>query len=271
MRCSKFFLMLVMVFFVSVQCRAQDTEYVYKDSSAMAPDTVPDAVVSESHKNESIQNYVAEDTLLKKNQLIMVNDSAESLKNTADLLYAKNLDSVLKELQKKQSARVVAPERTGPSWLERFFFSSVTKIFFWSLGILFIGFILYKLFFTEGIFQRQSKSSSIEVVKEEAENLSATTDYARLIAQSVINKNYRAATRYHYLQTLQKLAAKDSIQLAADKTNYQYLSDLSGKPYKEDFASLLHMYEYAWYGGFDISDAMFARIQHTFTTFNNQL
>jgi len=44
-----------------------------------------------------------------------------------------------------------------------------------------------------------------------------------------------------------------------------------GKPYKEEFDSLTHSYEYAWYGKFDISEAMFTAIEKGFKQFNTQL
>ena len=94
---------------------------------------------------------------------------------------------MLKAIKDDQQAQP-APVRSEPSWLERFFFSSVTKIFFWALAIFFVGFILYKLFFTEGIFQRRSTSSKVAVLPAEEEQLTSTTEYTKLIAQAVANK-----------------------------------------------------------------------------------
>lgn len=270
MRCSIFLLMLLTALFGVQHSAAQDTDYVYKDSSAIVDSG--QIVQMSNTKITIVKEGDSEDTLLKNKRLALVNDSAEALKKLPAFAYAKNLDSLLKDLQQKQEKQVVTQERTGPSWLERFFFSAITKIFFWSLGIFFIGFILYKLFFAQGIFQRQTAGSKVSIISEkEEENLSATTDYNKLIAQAVSNKNYRMATRYHYLQTLQKLAVKGAIQFTADKTNHQYITELFGKPYKDAFTVLTLNYEYAWYGGFQLNEMVFAKIQHNFTAFNNQL
>ncbi len=269
----KYFLIVALVFFCTLTCCAQDTaEYVYKDSMLIVADSVNKAVAVEEQKDSYIKKIVVPDTAQRRKQLGIVNDSAEFLKNDPAFAYAKNLDSLLKSLQdKQQKAPAESAERIGTSWLERFFSSTVTKIFFWSLAIIFIGFILYKLFFTEGIFQRKSTSSKVNVVQEEEEHLSSTTDYNKLIAQAVGNKNFRLAIRYYYLQALQKLAVNGAIQFTADKTNYQYVAELYGKPYYNNFAALTLNYEYAWYGGFEITDAIFFKIQNNFTAFNNQL
>ena len=57
----------------------------------------------------------------------------------------------------------------------------------------------------------------------------------------------------------------------ADKTNYQYVQELYGKSYKNDFAALTLNYEYIWYGEFEIEEAAFLRISNHFEKFQNQL
>ena len=198
MRCKFLFITFLGVFFCSFLLKAQnnDDDYVYKDS------TVSNENIVEKKSNDSgkiIKKNIT-DTSLQVNQYSLINDSAEALKNTTDFAYAKNLDSILK-LLKKEELSEEKPIRRKSSWLELFFFSPITKIFFWFIGCLFIGFILYRLFFTEGFFQRRTLQTNVTVLKEEEEHLSATTDYTKLIIQAVANKNYRLAVRYHYLQT----------------------------------------------------------------------
>ena len=267
MRCFRLFFILLPVFFCGLYCRAQDTGYVYKDPSLITADSV--AAVVEMKKNDRVQTDDADDTLLRNSRISIASDSAEAMKKAKAFGYAKNLDSLLKALQKNQASNV-ARQSNSPSWLENFFSSPATKVFFWSLAVIFIGFILYKLFFTEGIFQRPSPTGKVTVLPEE-ESLSAAMDYGKLIAQAVAANNYRLATRYNYLQTLQKLSSKGVIQFTGDKTNYQYITELNGKPYRDDFALLTRSYEYAWYGSFEINEVMFAAIQNSFNTFNDQL
>ena len=250
---------------------AQDSEYVYKDSTVLSADSIATrSLIIDTKKNNAVNEKDLSDTVLQNRSFETFKDSAEALKNNIAFKYAKNLDSILIALQKKQQTQA-QPVRTNLSWLEKFFFSSVTKIFFWVLACLFIGFIIYKLFIAEGFFKKQTVSSKVKVLPDEEEHLFALTDYGKLIIQAAADKNYPLAIRYHYLQTLQKLAAKRAIEFTPDKTNNEYIREMFGKPYKNEFASLTHSYEYAWYGKFDISEAMFTAIEKGFKQFNIQL
>ena len=263
---------ILLLSFCFLSSKAQDN-YVYQDSSLVKPDSIAINSIEEKGIGDDSEEKVSDvipDTTLTNNKLTLEGDSIGVLKNSKPFAYAKNLDSLLKELQKKQQVENnIKPE--PPSLLERIFSSRITSVIFWSLAVLFIVFILYRLFFTEGFFQRQYAKSNVIVLPEPEENLLVGADYTKLISQAVINKNYRLAIRYHYLESLQKLTRKGVIEFAADKTNYQYLRELAGKPYKNDFASLTLHYEYVWYGKFDVSETVFAAIQNKFKQFNTQV
>ncbi len=250
---------------------AQDSEYVYKDSTILSADSiVTKKLAIDTKKNNSANDNELFDTTLQNKQFAIFKDSAEGLKKEEALKYAKNLDSILIALQKQQKA-LQRSEKPSLSWLERFFFSFETKIFFYIFSCIFIGFIVYKLFIAEGIFQWQTTANKVTVLPDEEILQFALINYDKLLSLATENKNYSLAIRYHYLQTLQKLAAKNVIQFTPDKTNYEYLREMFDKPYKNEFASLTLQYEYVWYGKFDTSEAMFVTIQKKFKQFNNKL
>ena len=266
---SKFTLItFVLIFFCSLLLKAQSNndDDAYKDSTI----NIENIVENKSTDPSKLVKKNVIDTSVQIDQYSLINDSAESLKNISDFAYAKNLDSILKLLQKEEliDGKLM---RKKSSWLELFFFSTVTKIFFWLVGCLFIGFILQRLFFTEGFFQHRTLQTNVKVLKEEKEHLSATTDYLKLIHQSVSSENYRLAVRYHYLQTLQKLSAKGLILFSVDKTNHQYITELSDKFYKNEFLRLTKAYEYIWYGGFVTNLIMYNTIELNFKNFNDHL
>lgn len=269
----------LLILFCSFHSKAQDN-YVYEDSSLMYNDSInatgaeENMTGNEDGNNETANNYIA-DTMLRNNGLTVTADSVEALKKAVPFVeYAANLDSLLKALQKDrqngEQAQYGSAKRTS-SWLERVIFSPVTSIVFWILAAFFIAFILYKLFFIQGFFQRQIAKSNVTALPEETENLLQGADYTKLITQAAGNKNYSMAIRYHFLQTLQKLVQKDAIQFAPDKTNYQYIHEIEGKTYKKEFVSLSMHYEYIWYGGFNINEDIFIAIQEKFKQFNSRL
>ena len=210
------------------------------------------------------------DTTLYFNRPDMPADSVAAWKNSKDFAYVKDMDSLLlaaKEVQKKE------PENrsSGSNWLGRFLSSGGVKFFFWSLAIFFVLFILYKLFLTEGAFRRKTLSSAPGTLEVEEEVITSESDLESLIKQALQAGNYRLAVRYKYLQTLYKLAAKKMVELAVDKTNYQYVREISNQNYQNDFAALTLNYEYVWYGEFEIEANIYKRIEAGFSQFNNKL
>ncbi len=277
MNLYKLLLTFLLLFFCSTGMQGQvSKEYVYVDSTLLYPDEKKsDTVVMAPGEDEDddtaaqVISYAA-DTSLLYNELKLSRDSIRILQHSKQFAYAKVMDSLLKELQKKQvDASSVEPEK--PSVFEQFLSSDITKFIFWTLACFFVVFIIYKLFFTEGFFQRQSSRTAVNLLEEDDADLKGNIDYDKQVTLAVSNKNFRLATRYLYLQTIQKLTTARAISFAADKTNSQYLYELSSRPYKNEFASLTLNYEYVWYGEFLIDEIAFTKLHNRFKQFNNQL
>ena len=151
--------------------------HVYEDSSVLYPDqTVPaqeqnvevvEAPQETIYNNSSTATET--DTDFVSNRHFLSPDSLTDLKNEKPLLYAKNLDSLLKDLQKKEQLKL--KESTGSrdesnpipgaaTPLESFFNAAGTQYFLWGAAGLFVLFILYKLFFAGGIFQKSTTKKS---------------------------------------------------------------------------------------------------------------
>ena len=260
---------LTLILICSNSSHAQQKEkYLYEDSSIVYPDEKDTIIKEATTINDSAEEAVTKrlvDTTLYNNQMVLRSDSAWVLKNEKQFLYAKNLDSLLIKLQQKKDTQ-------HTSLIVSFFSADITKIIFWMIAGLFVLFILYRFFFAEGFFQRQTAKVKVAMVKEEGDtDVLNGADYDKLIANAINSKEYRLAVRWLYLQSLQKLAATGAISFAVDKTNYQYLAEVESRPYKNDFAFLTRQYEYIWYGGFEIDAPLFLSLQNSFRQFNKQL
>lgn len=216
-----------------------------------------------------VSTYSPLDTALEYNAKSIPPDSIIAIKNDKGLAYAKYLEDQLKSLQNRQQQSGSESELEKESWLEKIL-PVITQYFFWTLAVLFILFILCKLFLTKGFFQRQTLKNNVTILPDE-EDLSMTADYDRLIDNAIKEKDYRLGVRYLYLKSLQKLSEKGVINFAVDKTNYQYVRELNGKAYKNTFATLTLNYEYVWYGEFDIDQIIFIKLQTEFKQFYNQI
>jgi len=275
MRRSIFISILSLLFF-SAAAQEKNSWFKEEDTTVIqAPIeevTVPEEEVTAPVVPTNDTLYV--DTTLYRYPLTVPEDSVKTWKNLQAFAYVKYLDSLLKiKKQDEKKAEEAQQEYTssGPSWLDGVLASSGLQFFLWTLAIVFVLFILYKLFLTEGAFRRNSTSANTALPKVEEEVITSESNFAQLIKQALQNANYRLAVRYQYLQTLNKLAAKNLVTLAADKTNYQYVREISNKNFQNEFAALTLNYEYVWYGEFNIEENIYRTIETGFTQLNNKL
>jgi hypothetical protein len=221
--------------------------------------------------NASNDNYPVEksDTSLYFHSLNIPVDSIQHWKDLKEFAYAKYLDSLLRARQEKEAKQVSEP--SGPGLIDAFLGSSFLRILLWVLGIAFILFVLYRLFLADGVFRRASKTIKQTTPEVEEEVITAESDFNNLINQSIQNGNYRQAVRYQYLKTLHKLADKNWVELAKDKTNFQYVSEIKNPAFQNEFASLTLNYEYVWYGEFAIDKSIYQKIETGFTGLNQKI
>ncbi|MFD2550570.1 hypothetical protein ACFSQP_01955 [Bizionia sediminis] len=96
-------------------------------------------------------------------------------------------------------------------------------------------------------------------------------NFDQLIAQALEDSNYRLATRYLYLKSLKTLANKQVISWHYDKTNTDYLNEISDENIRKLFKDISYIYDYVWYGKFAVSETDFNKNKSYFSTLNKQI
>jgi hypothetical protein len=70
------------------------------------------------------------------------------------------------------------------------------------------------------------------------------------------------------------MAQNHYIEWDIEKTNSDYLYELQSPVYKEEFTYLSYLYNYIWYGEFEIDDSTFKKAENRFKnsikTFSNE-
>ncbi len=94
---------------------------------------------------------------------------------------------------------------------------------------------------------------------------------SELLEVAIRKKDYHQAVRYLYQLSLHSLREKGLIQWKSDKTNYDYLHELTGHPAEPEFDRLTYFYEYVDYGDFPIDERQFATIRNVFQEFRDKL
>jgi hypothetical protein len=129
-----------------------------------------------------------------------------------------------------------------------------------------IGLILYAIYKFSGMERRNlfrsSKSSGI-VFTESNEDI-REMDLPTAIRQAEDEGNYRLALRLQYLNSLRKLSDRNLINYAINKTNHDYARELTGTPYADSFARVTILYEFGWYGEFEVTREMYDKIRSIF-------
>ena len=231
---------------------------------------------------DSINGNIEEipDTAITKTVFNNSRDSILAWKHNPAFGYILFLDSLLKTNKNflKVDTVKLSNNRTRRSsenisrenYSNNFFNRLPVKMFFWSLAIIFIAIVLYKLFLTGGLFEKRMDHYKKGPVKEEPTELSDYAAYYSYIGEAESKNDFNLATRYLYLQLLKKLSDKELILFTSEKTNNVYVTELSGWNYQYEFSELTRNYEYVWYGKFAIDISYYGQLKEKFLSINNK-
>lgn len=130
-------------------------------------------------------------------------------------------------------------------------------------------FLILKFFLKVNINNILSgKTNKAIISPTDDEELIKNEDLAELIRKAIEQKNYRLAIRYYYLLALQKLSNQDLIDWQQEKTNEDYIKEIKQEPLKNKFTSSTYLYDFVWYGNFDINELEFAKAETAFNELN---
>lgn len=145
---------------------------------------------------------------------------------------------------------------------------SVTGIILKIVGFAVLGFVLYiviSYFISENgnfIFRKKPKTITVEA-EDIVENIHEI-NFQEKILGCENQGDYRSAVRYRFLNVLKKLSDQKKIEWNAEKTNHDYLRELKSAQAKTDFAELIYIFEYIWYGEFEINEEVYHQIKPKF-------
>lgn len=95
-------------------------------------------------------------------------------------------------------------------------------------------------------------------------------DFGKAIAQYETEKNYRWAFRYRFLALLKHLSDVKKIQWTPEKTNDDYLKELSSATEREQFRQAAYIFEHIWYGDFSIDNHQYHAFVEKIEPLKNQ-
>ena len=209
------------------------------------------------------------DTTVTFRSFVLSRYSLAAWKIQKEYRWINNLDSLLHDEEKKSKNKSQRTEYRSPSLAEGILDSAILKWILWIIAGSVVGFIIYQLFLSRGIFGTASAKAVKESDDEVPENI-ADKDFNYFLNKAYAAGDLRTATRYLFLMTLQKLDQKELIRFGADKTNSTYMYELPPAQ-RNDFATLSLYYEYIWYGKAPVQKETFDMIRERFNHFFNKL
>lgn len=132
------------------------------------------------------------------------------------------------------------------------------------LAIVAIVFLLRALIGRD--FKRNKKiDTGQKITVEELEDRLEEAALTPLIEQALKAGDYRLAVRLYYLSVLQCFSQKKLITWKKDKTNREYLRELSSTAFYDSFRNITGVFERVWYGQHALDARQYARLEPQFT------
>jgi hypothetical protein len=108
------------------------------------------------------------------------------------------------------------------------------------------------------------KSSTSIITDENIETLIHEANFDQLIQEKLSAKDYRNAIRFYYLYLLKKMSDSKIIDWEINKTNADYAYEIKEERQKLKFEKLSYLYEYIWYGEFEVSEEKYLQTINQF-------
>ena len=115
-----------------------------------------------------------------------------------------------------------------------------------------------------------SKTPS-QVFLNEEDLITENKDIQDFINQALKENNYRLAVRFYYLLLLQQLSKKDIIDWQLEKTNHDYVFEIKNDLIRYQFTKVTRIYDFIWYGNFEVDENTFAKAEKEFLNLKKAL
>ncbi|MGH1366110.1 MAG: DUF4129 domain-containing protein [Calditrichia bacterium] len=134
-----------------------------------------------------------------------------------------------------------------------------------------LGYAAYKM--SEGDIQKLWKGRSRKVTVDflEDEKDIQDLDIEKLLKQALQENDLHRATRLLYLKALRQLSERALILWQRDKTNSDYILELSGNPIQDNFREITRIFDHVYYGDFKLRIASFPELRAHFEQFYERL
>lgn len=138
-------------------------------------------------------------------------------------------------------------------------------------AIILVGFLLYfiikYILGKDGNFIFGKKNKKLNLNVEELHENIHEINFPESIATFENARDYRSAVRYQFLYILKKLSDRKLINWNPEKTNKDYAAELKAAHLKNEFFDLSYIFDYVWYGEFNIDEQSYQKFKNQYQAF----
>lgn len=171
-------------------------------------------------------------------------------------------EETIRNLKKEYIYRVAPEKKDEPKEEEE----KSADIDFPMSNIMVALFVVIVAAFLIALFMRM-KGTKISLLesKDEIEAEEVVDEYTSkselelALEKALSDKDYRLAVRVIFLLALQSLENRNYIVIEKSKTIPQYLYELDGKKERSELNDLAYLFNYAWYGGFEVDQESYTK------------
>lgn len=131
--------------------------------------------------------------------------------------------------------------------------------------IIFVIYLIVKAILNEEGQWILGKSSDKHLIHyKDIEKNIHIVDFEKLIKETLKSGEQRLSIRYYYLWLLKKMSDKKIIEWDMEKTNSDYVYEIKSKSLQSDFEYASYLYNYIWYGEFELDKTTFEKAKKKF-------
>lgn len=221
-------------------------------------------VEEESSSNEDDYNLIKPDELPGANEYRKENISKRRLSESdwEKVVGEQRFDEKQKEKEEEKKEEIPKRDRPWDSNLLR-------TISF----VILILIVLALVFVVLHNMKLNSKVKKNILLVQQVEDLDdiEQLETESLMSQALNAKNYRFAIRLMYLDLLKNLHESKIIHWKKDKTNLDYISEVSKESFINEFRKITLGYELVWYGEREATENNYLSVKQGYETVYNQL
>ena len=238
--------------------------------SVTATDTSTVSLTDEEQTAEdALNDDDDDDSTLYSNQHYLLEPLKKDSFNRADWNKAKKGLDYTEHQPKKIETKT---EEYTPSTRGSFFSGTAFKFIFAGLVIGVLVFLLWKIF-ADRLGNRTFDNEQMLISVEDIEDITkvSESELERLLREAIEKEDYKEAVRIYYVSILLGLSERNMITWRKEKTNREYLMELSALAQYPVFRDLTLLFERIWYGDIELAETDYVRVEPLFKSFTDSI